>query len=76
MIREKEKFKRQNLKKNKAPRIIAGIVAACVCMGLVFVQKTTSSTKKYAGQTLHVYNAGEYTGENCFLILKNKRDAK
>ena len=60
VIREKRKVQTTELKeKNKAPRIIAGIVAACVCMGLVFVQKTTSSTKKYAGQTLHVYNAGE-----------------
>ncbi len=32
--------------KNKAPRIIAGIVAACVCMGLVFVQKTGIFFKK------------------------------
>ena len=65
VIREKRKFQTTELKeKNKAPRIIAGIVAACVCMGQVFDQKTTSSTKKNEGQTLHVYNAGEYTGEN------------
>mgnify|MGYP000164410584 CR=1 FL=1 len=77
VIREKRKVQTTELKeKNKAPRIIAGIVAACVCMGLVFVQKTTSSTKKYVGQTLHVYNAGEYPVKICFLILKNKRDAK
>ena len=77
VIREKRKVQTTELKeKNKAPRIIAGIVAACVCMGLVFVQKTTSSTKKYAGQTLHVYNAGEYTGENLLSNFEKQTGCK
>lgn len=45
-------------------------------MGLVFVQKTTSSTKKYAGQTLHVYNAGEYTGENLLSNFEKQTGCK
>ena len=42
----------------------------------VFVQKTTSSTKKYAGQTLHVYNAGEYTGENLLSNFEKQTGCK
>ena len=73
MVKEKRKAQSTEMQeKKKAPRIIAAVVAACVFMGLVFVQKTGISSKKYAGQTLHVYNAGEYTGEN----LKNKQDVK
>ena len=60
MIKEKRKTKAVEIQpKSKAPRIIAGVVAACVCIGLVFVQKSTISNKKYAGQTLQDYNAGE-----------------
>ena len=39
MIKEKRKTKAVEIQpKSKAPRIIAGVVAACVCIGLVFVQ--------------------------------------
>ena len=77
MIKEKRKTKAVEIQpKSKAPRIIAGVVAACVCIGLVFVQKSTISNKKYAGQTLHVYNAGEYTGENLISNFEKKTGCK
>ena len=75
--KEKRKTKAVEIQpKSKAPRIIAGVVAACVCIGLVFVQKSTISNKKYAGQTLHVYNAGEYTGENLISNFEKKTGCK
>ena len=40
------------------------------------VQKSTISNKKYAGQTLHVYNAGEYTGENLISNFEKKTGCK
>lgn len=77
MIKEKRKAQSTEMQeKKKAPRIIAAVVAACVFMGLVFVQKTGISSKKYAGQTLHVYNAGEYTGENLISNFEKKTGCK
>ena len=77
MVKEKRKAQSTEMQeKKKAPRIIAAVVAACVFMGLVFVQKTGISSKKYAGQTLHVYNAGEYTGENLISNFEKQTGCK
>ena len=77
MVKEKRKAQSTEMQeKKKAPRIIAAVVAACVFMGLVFVQKTGISSKKYAGQTLHVYNAGEYTGENLLSTFEKQTGCK
>lgn len=77
MVKEKRKAQSTEMQeKKKAPRIIAAVVAACVFMGLVFVQKTGISSKKYAGQTLHVYNAGEYTGENLLSNFEKQTGCK
>ena len=47
-------------------RAAAALMVMVMCIGLVSCGK--KSTGKYEGQTLHVYNAGEYTGEN---VLQN-----
>lgn len=77
VIREKRKVQTTELKeKNKAPRIIAGIVAACVCMGLVFVQKQLLRLKNMQDKLYMSIMPGSIRVKICFLILKNKRDAK
>lgn len=63
--RHKEKYPDRN--KSVAYRI-AGAAAACAIVVLAVISFVRSgavdSELPYAGQTLHVYNWGEYTGEN------------
>ena len=72
MIRKKTSPSKQNKPWKWA---VAGVVVVGLVASL-FVQKTTSSTKKYAGQTLHVYNWGEYTGENIISGFEELTGAK
>ena len=77
MIKEKRKAKTTEIKeKNKAPKVIAGILALCVFIGVVFLGKNVTTTRKYEGQTLHVYNWGEYTGENLISDFEKQTGCK
>lgn len=77
MIKEKRKAKTTEIKeKKKAPKVIAGILALCVFIGVVFLGKNVTTTRKYEGQTLHVYNWGEYTGENLISDFEKQTGCK
>ena len=77
LLKEKRKTQVTEMKqKKKAPKIIAGALAICVFIGVVFLGKSVSSTKKYDGQTLHIYNWGEYTGENLISDFEKKTGCK
>lgn len=68
--------KRANKPKNKPLRYgIAAIVVACLGFGL-FQFGSSTGNKPYAGQTLHVYNWGEYTGENVIGMFEEMTGAK
>ena len=63
----KEKYKKETdelEEKNNLPKFIGiGVVVASLVLGFVFM-KPSSSVGQYQGQTLHIYNVGEYIGEN------------
>ena len=50
----------------------------CVLIGgiLVGTKGTSGETQAYAGQTLHIFNWGEYTGENIIADFEAKTGAK
>ncbi len=62
----------------KRKMLIPGIAAACVVLGIVILTNLGSgdSGLPYAGQTLHVYNWGEYTGENLISDFETQTGAK
>lgn len=67
------------LRKNKPRKrskiwAIVGIVFAIVVGTFAF--QSSKSEGKYAGQTLHVYNWGAYTGENVISMFEEKTGAK
>lgn len=60
--------------KSKKGWIVLGIAAA---LGLgAFALNSSKSEGKYAGQTLYVYNWGEYTGENLIPMFEEQTGAK
>jgi len=77
LIKEKRKAEIIEItKKKKTPKIIAGMLAVCVFIGFVFFGKSAVSHKKYEGQTLHIYNWGEYTGENLISDFEKETGCK
>lgn len=77
LIKEKRKAEIIEItKKKKTPKIIVGILAVCVFIGFVFFGKSAVSHKKYEGQTLHIYNWGEYTGENLISDFEKETGCK
>lgn len=72
MIRKKTSPSKQN-------KLWKWAVAGVVVVGLVtslFGLNKSASTLPYAGQTLHVYNWGEYTGENIISGFEELTGAK
>lgn len=59
------------------PLVIIGVALALV-VGMIGFQMTgfSSGHKKYEGQTLHIYNWGEYTGENLLSSFENETGCK
>lgn len=57
-------------------KLINGLLAASLAFGLTGCAGGSNSDKPYAGQTLHVYNWGEYTGENILSDFERKTGAK
>lgn len=77
VIRERRKTESTEIKvKKKGPRWIAGTLAVAVFIGFVFLGRNVTSHKKYEGQTLHVYNWGEYTGENLISDFEKETGCK
>ena len=71
MIRKKRE-KSEKVVKSK-PLVIIGVVTAMVIGVVGFgMSRFGAGNKKYEGQTLHVYNWGEYTGENILSAFEGK----
>ncbi len=60
------------MKKN----LVLGTVAVLCAAALTGCGGNKSEGKKYAGQTLHIYNWGEYTGENLLEMFEEETGAK
>jgi spermidine/putrescine transport system permease protein len=68
-------------KQNKPKRpfytkLAVAVVVIAVACGTLFFWKKSDSVKPYAGQTLHVYTWGEYTGENFISDFEEMTGAK
>lgn len=72
MIRKKTSPSRQNKPWKWA---VAGVVVVGLVASLFGLNKSAGS-QPYAGQTLHVYNWGEYTGENIISGFEDLTGAK
>jgi spermidine/putrescine transport system permease protein len=72
MIRKKTSPSKQNKPWKWA---VAGVVVVGLVASLFGLNKSTGS-QPYAGQTLHVYNWGEYTGENIISGFEELTGAK
>lgn len=72
MIRKKTSLSKQNKPWKWA---VAGVVVVGLVASLFGLNKS-ASTLPYAGQTLHVYNWGEYTGENIISGFEELTGAK
>lgn len=60
----KKMVKEEKTASHKAAKVTAGILVVAVLIGFFGIRHVVTPTGKYEGQTLHVYNWGEYTGEN------------
>lgn len=77
IIKEKRKVEKTEISpKKKGPKLIAGALAVAVFIGFVFLGRNAASHKKYEGQTLHIYNWGEYTGENLISDFEKETGCK
>ncbi len=74
VMAKREKKAEISRKKQIVP--IAAAAAAVVAIVLVMQFRKENSVLPYAGQTLHVYNWGEYTGENILREFEEKTGAK
>lgn len=72
MIRKKTSLSKQNKPWKWA---VAGVVVVGLVASLFGLNKSAGS-QPYAGQTLHVYNWGEYTGENIISGFEELTGAK
>lgn len=72
MIRKKTSPSRQN---KPWKWVVAGVVVVGLVASLFGLNKSAGS-QPYAGQTLHVYNWGEYTGENIISGFEELTGAK
>lgn len=72
MIRKKTSPSKQNKPWNW---VVAGVVVVGLVASLFGLNKSAGS-QPYAGQTLHVYNWGEYTGENIISGFEELTGAK
>jgi spermidine/putrescine transport system permease protein len=75
LIREKRAKNGINTSNKVTSKIIAVAVVICIVIGIT-VFKSSSGTGKYEGQTLHIYNWGEYTGENVISAFEEATGAK
>ena len=62
----------------KHSRIFSVAAAACVLVALIFVVRfgNKNNDRPFEGQTLHIYNWGEYTGENIISAFEEETGAK
>ena len=76
IIREK-RGKKEEFTMNKKTGLKMGIVAlACLLIVSLTIFNSSNKQRKYEGQTLHIYNTGEYMGENIIPNFEKKTGAK
>lgn len=76
IIKEKRKKATEDIQPKKhLPKFILAFVAIVIAVACT-VFSTSSKEGQYAGQTLHIYNWGEYTGENIISAFEKKTGAK
>jgi len=75
IIKEKRQKQNKTMFKNKKTPIILSFLAIATAITLIAWPKQ-SQVGKYQGQTLHVYNWGEYTGENVIAAFEKETGAK
>ena len=76
-IRKKEVAESGAFKQpKKGPKIVIGLLIAALAIGLFSYKKAADDNKPFAGQTLHVYNWGEYVGENFLSNFEEQTGAK
>ena len=75
----KEKYKKETdelEEKNSLSKMLGiGAVVVSLVLGFIFI-KPSSTAGKFAGQTLHIYNVGEYIGENIIADFEKETGAK
>lgn len=82
IIRKKTKEKSQEQdgafqkRMGKGPKMVIGLLVVVLAIGLFSYKKAAEDNKPYAGQTLHVYNWGEYVGENFVSGFEEQTGAK
>ena len=59
----------------KGPKWLCGLVIICLIIGVIVCPKKAKELP-YSGQTLHIYNWGEYTGENFISDFEKQTGAK
>ncbi len=75
IIKEKSGLHKEEITpKKKGKFVLGGLVIAMVLS--VFVLNRPATKGKYEGQTLHIYNWGEYTGENIIAEFEKETGAK
>lgn len=72
---EKATCHEKTQRKTKKGPIVCGIVAIIVAVIIAFIPRI-SLTGKYEGQTLHIYNWGEYIGEDVIPNFEKQTGAK
>ena len=75
LVMAKREKKTEISRKKQIVPIAAAVVAVAAIVLIVHLGKK-DSVLPYAGQTLHVYNWGEYTGENILREFEEKTGAK
>lgn len=75
LVMAKREKKTEISRKKQIVPIAAAVVAVAAIVLIVRLGKK-ASVLPYAGQTLHVYNWGEYTGENILREFEEKTGAK
>ena len=69
-------MKQERRKRLVGNGLICGMLAAAALLLAACGQKDAASEGAYAGQTLHIYNWGEYTGENLIANFEKQTGAK
>ncbi len=82
IIREKTKKKSQQQdgtfqkRMGKGPKMVIGLLVIVLAISLFSYKKAAEDNKPFVGQTLHVYNWGEYVGENFVSGFEEQTGAK
>lgn len=72
----KKMMKEEKIASHRGAKVTAGILVVAVLIGFFGIRHAVTPTGKYEGQTLHVYNWGEYTGENIIGDFEEATGAK